>query len=298
VPAGGQYDASVPASAARYTLLALLFCCLWASAFVALKIALRFSPPLIVMSSRFLIAGAGMLVYARLRGAAWPSTAREWAPIALIGVLNNALYLGTTAVTLQYISAGMGAVLASTNPLVLALVAPWLLGERLTALRAVGLVTSFAGVATVMWSRIGDQNRPIAMAVFLAATSFMTAGTIAFKRLKPGHDLRIITGGQVLAGGIALVAPSLLFESVGSVHVTTALVLAQAYLVIGTSGAAMLLWTWLLSHGDATRASAWFFLNPVLGLVLGALFLGEPLQFQDFVGSGAVALGIYVVQRA
>ena len=288
----------MPVSSTRYTLLALLFCVLWASAFVALKIALRFSPPLTVMSSRFLLAGAGMLVYARLRGARFPSTAREWAPIALIGVLNNALYLGTTSVTLQYISAGMGAVLASTNPLLLTLLAPWLLGERLTIARVAGLLTSFAGVAIVMWSRLGDQNRPIAMAVFLGATVFMAAGTIAFKRLRPAQDLRVITGGQVLAGGIALIVPSLVFESLDAVHVTPELIIAQAYLAIATSSAAMLLWTWLLRHGDATRASAWFFLNPVLGLALGAVLLGEPLRVVDFAGSAAVALGIYVVQRA
>ncbi|MBI1847171.1 MAG: EamA family transporter [Candidatus Rokubacteria bacterium] len=53
----------------------------------------------------------------------------------------------------------------------------------------------------------------------------------------------------------------------------------------------------MLSHGDATRASAWFFLNLVLGLGLGALLLGEPLGTADVLGSATVALGIYVVQR-
>jgi len=60
----------------------------------------------------------------------------------------------------------------------------------------------------------------------------------------------------------------------------------------------MLIWFWLLSHGDATRASAYFFLNPVLGVFLGALILGEPLRAYDFAGSIVVALGIYLVQRA
>ncbi len=56
-------------------------------------------------------------------------------------------------------------------------------------------------------------------------------------------------------------------------------------------------WFWLLTHGDATRASAYFFLNPIFGLFIGALLLGEPLGPVDFVGSAAVALGIYLVQR-
>jgi drug/metabolite transporter (DMT)-like permease len=60
----------------------------------------------------------------------------------------------------------------------------------------------------------------------------------------------------------------------------------------------MLIWFWLLAHGDATRASAYFFLNPVLGLFMGALVLGEPLRGADFAGAAAVALGIWLVQRA
>jgi drug/metabolite transporter (DMT)-like permease len=57
------------------------------------------------------------------------------------------------------------------------------------------------------------------------------------------------------------------------------------------------IWFWLLRHGDATRASAWFFLNPVIGVFLGAAILGEPLRVQDFLGAATVALGIHLVQR-
>jgi drug/metabolite transporter (DMT)-like permease len=57
-------------------------------------------------------------------------------------------------------------------------------------------------------------------------------------------------------------------------------------------------WFWLLDHGNASRASAWFFLNPIVGLVLAALMLGEPLGAHDLIGAAGVALGIALVQRA
>jgi drug/metabolite transporter (DMT)-like permease len=85
----------MPVSAARYTLLALLFSLLWASGFVAIKIALRDSPPLLLMSSRFLIGGGVLLVVARLRGAPRDPARREWRAMAVLGVLNNVLYLGS-----------------------------------------------------------------------------------------------------------------------------------------------------------------------------------------------------------
>lgn len=278
--------------------MALLWCALWGSSFVVIKIALRDAPPLFVMGSRFLVAGGVLLAFARLRGDRLPATLREWAPIALIGLLNNALYLGLTALALRRISAGMGAVLASTGPLLLALVAPWVLGERLTRAKGAGLVLSFGGVAFVMWTRLGAQNPLGAMVFFLGCVGFIVTGTIVFKRSRLPYTLLVVNAGQALSGGLALVVPILCFESLDEVRWTREFLLAQAYLVVMMAGAAMQLWLWLLSRGDATRASAWFFLNPVLGLFAGAAVLGEPLSWRDLAGTVAVALGIHLVQRA
>lgn len=227
-----------------------------------------------------------------------PLHAQEWRAIAVLGLLNHALYLGITTFAIERMSAGMAAVLASTNPVLLALVAPWALGERLTGLKWVGLLLSYSGVVWVMWSRVGADNRPEAMAVFLAAVGFLVSGTIAFKRLAPASDRLVLTGGQLLVAGLVLGVPAALFEPVASVRLTADFVLGQTYLIAGVSWIAMLIWFWLLDHGDATRASAWFFLNPILGLGLAALILGEPLSANDLVGAAGVAAGIYLVQRA
>jgi len=279
-----------------YTLCALLFSLVWASGFVAIKIAMQGMPPLTLQSVRFVIAGAGVLAWVRWRSGAWPAR-REWPAMVLMAVLTQVVYLGVTAITLQHISAGMGTVLASTNPLLLALVAPWALGERLTLLKATGLLVSYAGVAWVMWRRIGPDNEPGAMAVFLAAIGFMVAGTIVFKRVRVEH-LLAFTGGQLLVAGLILAIPAAIRETPVHMTVTPEFVLAFAYLLLGVSIGGGVLWFWLLRHGDATRASAYFFLNPVMGLLLGAVFLGEPFRVQDLVGSAVVTLGIYLVQRA
>jgi drug/metabolite transporter (DMT)-like permease len=283
-------------SAGRYTALAILFSLLWAGAYVGVKVALRDAPPLFLMASRFLVAGALLLGWARMRGHALP-TAAEWRVIVSLGVLNYALYLALTATALRHLSAGMAAVLASTNPLLLALVAPWVLGERLTPTRVTGLLTSFAGLTWVMWSRLGDDDRPGSMALSGLAMICLVAGTLIFKRLNPTQDLLVLNAGQLLAAGVVLAVPSLAWEPLASVRMTWSFVAAQTYLIAGMSWLGMGLWFWLLRHGDATRASAYFFLNPIFGLFLGALCLGEPLGVIDFAGSAAVALGIYLVQR-
>jgi drug/metabolite transporter (DMT)-like permease len=281
----------------RYTALALLFSVLWSAAFIAVKVALRDAPPLFLMAARFLVAGGTLLIYAAGRGRL-PRRAAEWGTIALLGVLNYAVYLGLTAVALRDLSAGMAAVLASTNPLMLALAAPLLLNERLRASQIAGLLISFGGVTAVMWSRIGDQNQLGAMALVLVAIAALVAGTIVFKRTALTHDLLVVNAGQLLVAGVVLAVPSVLWEPLGTVRFTGSFAAAQAFLIVGVSWIGMSIWFWLLSQGDATRASAYFFLNPVLGLFLAALLLDEPLRLGDFAGSAAVAVGIYMVQRA
>jgi drug/metabolite transporter (DMT)-like permease len=123
------------------------------------------------------------------------------------------------------------------------------------------------------------------------------AGTLVFKRLPPGQDLLVLNGGQLLVAGLVLAVPSVLWEPLGAVRFTPSFLASQAYLIAGVSWVGMLIWFWLLTHGDATRASAYFFLNPVLGIFLGALLLGEPLHALDFAGAAVVAAGIWLVQR-
>jgi drug/metabolite transporter (DMT)-like permease len=182
--------------------------------------------------------------------------------------------------------------------MLLALVAPWTLGEHVTRRTWVGLSLSYGGVLCVMWGRVGVDNQPDAMALFLVCVAFIVSGTIVFKRLAPTSDRLMLTAGQLLVAGIVLAVPAALFERIASVRLTRDFVLGQTYLIVGTSWLAMLLWFWLLDHGDATRASAWFFLNPVLGLLFAAILLGESISGNDVAGTAAVAAGIYLVQRA
>jgi drug/metabolite transporter (DMT)-like permease len=284
-------------SAARYTLVALSFSILWTGAFIAIKWALTGAPPLTLQASRFLIAGGGLFAIAAALGRPMPKASDDWRAIVLLGLLNHALYLGATTFAIQRMSAGMSAVLASTNPVMLALVAPWTLGERLRATKYAGLALAYAGVVWVMWHRVGRDNPPDAMALFLVAVVFLVSGTIVFKRLGPTCDRIVLTAGQLLVAGIVLAPAALIFESWRDVRVSAPFIAGQSYLIIGVSWLAMLLWFWLLDHGDASRASAWFFLNPILGLVLAALLLGEPLGARDLVGAAGVGAGIYLVQR-
>lgn len=280
-----------------YTALALLFSLLWASAFMGVKVGLHSSPPLFLMGFRFLIAGSVLAGLARLQGKAFPRHWRDWGRLAVLGLLNNAAYLGLSAFALRSLSGGMGAVLASTNPLMLALVAPIFLRERLTPTRIAGFVVAFCSVVFIMYVRVGASEPLGAMGLVLLANALMVAGTVLFKRWAPPQDLVVVNGVQLLTASVVLLVPSLLLEGLGAVRWNLSFIGAVGFLALGVSCGAMLIWFWLLRTGDAARASAFLFLNPVLGLFLGALVLGEPLRTLDFAGTAGVALGIYLVQK-
>lgn len=280
-----------------YVGLAILFALLWSSAFMVVKIGLRSSPPIFLMGFRFLLAGLLLMGWAAVRGHAFPRSGREWAQLVALGLLNNAAYLGLSSIALGSLSGGMAAVIASTNPLMLALAAPLFLRERLTPLKVAGFLVAFSSVLAVMYSRFGAGDPLWAMGLVLLANALMVSGTILFKRWAPNQHLTMVNGVQLTAASVALLLPSLLMEPVGAIDWSLSFFYAMAFLVLGVSVGAMLIWFLLLRSGDASRASAFFFLNPVLGLFLGALLLGEPLRSFDFAGAAGVGLGIYMVQK-
>src|SRR5437868_1278113 len=158
-------DAS--ASTAAHLALVLLYILLWSSGFAPSRVVLRAIPTLWVLGSRLVIAGTILLVAARMRGLELPRTRAQWSAAIAVGVLVNVVYLGLLYLALHDLSSGMAAIIASTNPLVLALVAPVLLRETPQRGTILGIIIGFAGVAYTMWSRLGnalESPRSIAVA--------------------------------------------------------------------------------------------------------------------------------------
>jgi drug/metabolite transporter (DMT)-like permease len=278
--------------------IAIFYIFLWASAYVPSKIAAVQSQPLWFLAARFAAAGIVLaLLAAILRRPALPS-ARAWLVAAALGVLANALYLGLTYSALHHLSSGMGAIIASTNPLVLALVAPWLLAERLTPLKLVGLLLGFGGVLAIVAARAGSQGaRPSDVALAFAGVIASIGSVILFKRWATGSDLIALNAVQLLAAAVAVVPAAYLVSGAPQVTLTPELVGSFAYLVVVVSVGASLLWFWLLSRGEASRVTAYYYLTPVFGLALSALLLHERVGPHELFGLAAIAGGIALVQR-
>src|ERR1700712_6055049 len=126
-----------------------LFCLLWSFAFVAGKIGVTSCPPLILLTARFSLAGILILGISALRRDAWSLSWRDVAVFAVLGIANNALYLGLGYTGLQTVSAGIGALIVSANPVFTAVFAALFLGEALTWRKVTGLLLGISGVSFI-----------------------------------------------------------------------------------------------------------------------------------------------------
>jgi drug/metabolite transporter (DMT)-like permease len=280
-------------------LLVAAFCLLWASAFSVAKLAIADCPPLILLTIRFLLAGIFMLGVAAIRDMCLKLSCRDIFVLAVLGIANQAAYLGLSYVGLRSISSGLSALVISANPVLTAVLAVSFLGERMTWHKAAGLLLGVGGVAFVVESRLNcGVDHPVGIAFTAAALVSLVSGTILFKRFVPTGGLWVGTSVQSLSAGLALLPFAFTFESVGDIVPSWRLLAALTHLVLFVSILAYVLWFHLLTVSDATTASSYHFMMPPLGMLFGWLLLGEHVALSDLLGIVPVAFGIYLVTRS
>jgi drug/metabolite transporter (DMT)-like permease len=291
-------NVALPSRSIPLPFLIASFCLLWSSAFAAAKIGMADSPPLLLLVMRFLVAGTLIFGVVAIRHSPWDLSRRDVVVFAVLGVVNQATFLGLGYVGMHSISSGLSALVVSANPVLTAVMAAWFLNERMTWRKAAGLLLGIIGVAFVVESRIaGGVDHSAGIAFTIAALLSLVVGTILFKKFAPAHGHWIGNGVQNLSAGLTTLPFAMAFENVGDIVPSGRLLAAVAYLAIFVSVFAYLLWFHMLTVSDATAASSYHFIMPPLGLLFGWLLLGEHVALTDLVGIVPVALGIYLVTR-
>lgn len=280
----------------RYFLLVLVFCLTWSSAFAVGKLAVTVCPPFVFLGLRFCVAALILIAWCRWQNQLHGLNARTWLGLMALGLLNQAGYQGLTWAGMATISAGLAAIIISINPIIIAVLAALLLGDKLSPRRWLGLVLGFAGVVLVLRNRLvvsGEDPWGIFL-VFLALAS-MVAGTLLFKRWSPRVGLAAVIGVQQLGAGLALLLVGLLTEDLSRIQTGPVLLGTMLYTVLVVSIGSFALWFYLLRTGSVTAASSLHFLMPPLGLVFGWILLGETAEPLDLLGVVPIALGIWLV---
>lgn len=290
-----------PTRAPVAALYPLLFVALWSTGFIGAKFGLPDAEPLTFLSLRYAIVLVLMGALAWYQRAIWPRTVREWLHISVSGVLVHGVYLGGVFIAIGHgLPAGIAAIVVGLQPVLTALGAGLLLGERVRPPQWAGLALGFVGVALVVAHKVvgntgGGLLLPMLLPAFIALLA-ITAGTLYQKRFCPLFDLR--TGSVIqflptlVLTGLAAMATETLV-----VHWTPSFVFALAWLVLVLSLGAVSLLNVLIRSGSAVNVASLFYLvPPATALVAWALF-GETLTGLALLGMGLTVLGVWLARK-
>lgn len=282
-----------PESAPLWKLGAALFALyvIWGSTYFGIRIALVDLPPMGFAAMRFVVAGALLYGFLRMRGGARP-TAIQWRNGALIGLLLLVMGNGMVVLAQQTVSSSLAAVMVATMPLFAGL---WsgLAGERSTPAEWLGLLLGFAGV--VMLSGEGDlQASPMGAALLVLAPASWALGSVLARRLPlaPGFMGSAV---QMLAGGSIMLGVAVVRGESWPVRIGLPSLAAWLYLVVFGSIVAFSAYGFLLRHVRTTIATSYAYVNPVVAIALGVGFGNEVLGLRGLFGTALVLAAVVLV---
>jgi len=280
-------------TARAWSALATLYV-VWGSTYLGIMLAIRTMPPFLMSSVRFLLAGGFLLALSPHRRA----SLRAWAAAFVAG--GALLTIGNGGITWaeQRVDSGVAALLVATMPLWLALFDRVVFGTRLSRGAVAGLVVGLGGVALLVSPGGGGIDVVGGLACVGCAAAW-AAGSLYSRRAaalpsQPG----VASGMEMLAGGVLLAVAGLAAGEGGQVHlshVSTESWLALAYLVVVGSIVAFSAFHWLLHNAPMHIVSTYAYVNPVVAVLLGAAFLGEPMTLRTLAAGLAIVASVVLI---
>ena len=276
---------------ARDVIELLLLSVLWGGAYLFTRAAVPSFGPAPLVSMRLGIAALILLPIVLYRGGG-PQLRAHPRALFMVGVPFTAAPFMLMTWGALHITAGLSAVLNATAPMFGALVAHFVLKERLGRWRAAGLALGFFGVLVLMSSgsvSLKTGKGPLAMAAVLATAMVWSVGANYTRRKMAGIDPLVTTAGSLGLASLCL-AP-LAWATWPAAPPTPRAWAEMAFLGIFSSGLGMWMYFRLLGRIGAVRAMSVTFLSPLVAMVSGALYLGEALTLQMLAGCAVVLLG-------
>jgi drug/metabolite transporter (DMT)-like permease len=275
-------------------------CVIWGSTWLAIKVGLDFLPPFLFAGVRFATATVCLLVLTRALHARMPKERSAWALMLFLGIFQISLPYGLVFWAEEYISSGLSAVLFATMPFFVVIFAHIMVDEKLTTLKAIGVIASFVGLISIFWkdlvspeSLASNLNFYGSLAVVGSAVAGALASVVAkqhAEEIDPAANVLV----QSLTGAVVLTSLGLATERNAVFNITAASVLAILYLGVVGSALAFVGMYWLLTKTTATNVSLVTFITPILALLLGWMVLGEVLDPNVGLGAVLILVGIYL----
>lgn len=273
-----------------------LFVMLYGTGFVGAKFGLPYAPPMTFLVLRFAIAASIVALIAAGFRARWPATSREALHICVAGSLTVGTFSAGVFVAINLgLSPALSALIIALQPIIVAIGARQLLGERLVIQQWLGLGLGLIGVALVVAHKLDfTQVHMAGLAFAVLGLLGLSFGNLYQKRFCA--DMNIFTGGALQsASSFALCLPfALMFEDV-RVDWSVEFAAALSYMSIGVSIGALSLLYVMIRRGEVARVASIFYFVPVSAALASHLLFGEQIDAAVAVGIAVTAAGVAIV---
>ena len=286
---------------ARIALLTAAF--LWAVSFVAAIVALEEVPPLVVVALRLVISAACFLPWVVATGGTKGIGLRRMGELFLLSLVGTSLHYATQTAGLQYTTATNASLYTTTGPITILLLSALVLGERITARKAFGVLLAVAGVLVVMGSEtlssfeLGNVKGDLLVLISIVMWGLFT---VFGKRVTDELGALRVTAWVTILGALTMV-PVGLWEARTSgfslAGVSLEAGLAIAFLGVACSFFATLLYFVALGMSESQKVGVYLYAIPPMTAVVAALYLGEVITMNLVFGAILVISGVALTER-
>ena len=284
-------DSRIPDAALFITTL------IWGNSFVAIKILINYLSPTTIAALRFLIAAPLFIAVLFLKRKEWHMEKEDRGKFLLFGFLSVPIYHVFLNYGAQYIPAGTVTILIALNPMITALLASVMIGERIGQWKAGGIALGFAGAATIAMSgeSLGWGHMIGVILVILATTSWATYTVMSKPMLERYHPLQLTA--YIALIGTFMMAPSWPLMLREASQLSFDGWMAMFYIGFICISIGYSIWYWALSRKEASRTATFVYFIPISGMIGAYFILGEVPGTLALIGGALVLLGIWLVNR-
>lgn len=272
---------------------------IWGGMYVVSKVVLEIIPPFALVSIRLLLGALTLLIVLLVRG--FPKISRQQSLQVLgIGFVGYGISLSLQFLGTKMSTAANGSLVTSATPAFVLIFAWLLLRERITPLRLTSLVLATLGVIAVIDPRSARLNPELFLGNVALIGAAITWALYSVLVRKGTQNLEVLPFSLIaFLGGLPVTVPAGAWEAgtIGIGDVTLGVIGGILFLGVISTALAMVLWNTAFALVDASLASLTFFAQPVVGTLLGWLFLGEQVTPLFLLGGFLIGLGLVIASR-
>lgn len=269
---------------------------IWGGMFVVVKIAVRYIPPLQLVWLRYLIAIIVLLLFSLLKKEKWSINLSDIRLILLIGFIGNAVSIVAQETGTWLSNAQSGAVITSSTPTFMLLFAWWLLKEKLTRTDVISIIMATIGVVCIVGVHFEGKNVLLGILLLTLAALSWALMSILIKKLSSTYSSLQIT---IMSISVALIvlSPFVIYDQqiISNIDfLNPSVFFCLGYLGVISTSLAFVMWNRGLQLVSAGHSGLYFLIQPIVGTILGWLFLKEPLSLGFLVGGFLIGTSVWL----